>query len=187
MTSTKVAKRYAKSLLNFAIEQNALEEVFANMEYLQALCKQSREFENMLRSPVIKAEKKWSIVQAVTAKHTGAITQAFLKLIIVKAREQALPEIINEFINQYDQLKDIHTVSLTTAVEISENLKQEIIQKVQAETHFKQVKLQTKVQPKLIGGFVLNYDNKLVDASILRDLKDIRKQFEKNLYEPEIR
>ena len=108
------------------------------------------------------------------------MTQAFTVLMVKKGREASLPEITNAFIAQYNTLKGIHLVTLTTAVEISEALKQSIEQKVKAENNFTTVELTTKVDEKLIGGFVLEFNNNLLDASIARDLRDIKKQFLSN-------
>ncbi|MEG9512149.1 F0F1 ATP synthase subunit delta, partial [Saccharopolyspora indica] len=91
------------------------------------------------------------------------------------------------FIEQYQALKGIHSVTLTTAVTISEEMKQAIQQKVKAEKGLGTVELETKTDERLIGGFVLEFDNNLVDASILRDLKDIRNQFLRNDYIHKIR
>ena len=98
-----------------------------------------------------------------------------------------MPEIINAFIEQYNDIKDIHTVKLTTAMPVSDELKKAIVQKVKTEAAFGTVQLEAKVDPALIGGFVLEYNNNLVDASILRDLKDIQKQFYGNVFEYNIR
>jgi F-type H+-transporting ATPase subunit delta len=72
-------------------------------------------------------------------------------------------------------------------VEVSEELKQNIIAKVQESQHFGTIELETGVDDKLIGGFILEFNNNLLDKSILRDVNDIRKQFSKNVYVLKIR
>ena len=62
MINTRLATRYAKSLLDLAVERNELEKVFADMEWLQAVCKGNRDFVVLLRSPVIKPDTKIKIV-----------------------------------------------------------------------------------------------------------------------------
>ena len=180
MPNTRLADRYAKSILDLAIEKGELEAVCADMKYLQAVCKVSADFVNLLKSPIVKAEQKNKIINAITDSKVSALTQAFTALMVKKGREASLPEITNAFIAQYNTLKGIHLVTLTTAVEISEALKQSIEQKVKAENNFTTVELTTKVDEKLIGGFVLEFNNNLLDASIARDLKDIKKQFLSN-------
>ncbi len=157
------------------------------MLYLQAVCKASREFVNLLKSPIIKADKKEQIITAVTKDKVSALTAAFNNLLINKGRESDLPEIVNAFIDQYNTLKGIHKVKLTTANAVSENLKNAIVSKVKTEAGLETVELETKVDEKLIGGFVLEFNNNLVDVSVLRDLKDVKAQFKKNIYVHNIR
>ena len=58
---------------------------------------------------------------------------------------------------------------------------------MKSETKLQQIELETAVKEELIGGFVLEFNNNLVDASVQRDLRDVRKQFEKNVYVQQIR
>jgi F-type H+-transporting ATPase subunit delta len=180
MPNPRLATRYAKSILDLAIEQNRLEEVIADMQWLQAVCKASREFVNVLRSPVVKPDTKQKIVEAVTDGHIGEMTRGFVRLMIRKGRESNLPEVINAFITQYNVNKGIHKVKLTTADALSEELKEAIVNQVKATSGMKNIELETAVNPDLIGGFVLQAGDLLVDASIAYDLKTIARQFENN-------
>lgn len=187
MLQPRLAGRYAKSLIELATEQKSLDKVYEDMLYLQAVCKQSREFVTLMRSPIVVADKKNAILSAITSGKVSALTTAFNKLLVQKGRESILPEIISAYIEQYNAIKGIHKVTLTTAHPISDSLRIAIEQKVKADTALPKIELETVVKDELIGGFVLEFDNKLVDASILRDLKDIQKQFRSNIYIRNIR
>ncbi len=180
MPNARLAGRYAKSILDLAIEQGQLEAVYADMKYLHAVCEASSEFVNLLRSPIIKADQKNSIINAVTKDKVSLLTHSFTNLLVKKGRENELPEMAKAFIEQYNTLKGIHQVTLTTAVDLSDAMKKSIEDKVKAENEFATVELTTKTDERLIGGFVLEFDNNLVDASIARDLKDIKRQFLNN-------
>lgn len=182
MSNERLAGRYAKSLLGLASEQGQLEAVYADMKYLHAVCEASSEFVNLLRSPIIKADQKNSIINAVTKDKVSLLTNSFTVLLVKKGRESDLPEMAAAFIEQYNELKGIHQVTLTTAVEVSEDLKKAIEEKVKAENKFATVELTTKTDENLIGGFVLEFNNNLLDASIARDLRDIKKQFTNNTF-----
>ena len=187
MPNPRLAARYAKSLIDLATERGQLEEVYADMQYLQAVIKSSRDFLNLLRSPVVKANKKESILEAVTKGKISALTTAFNKLLINKGRESDLPEIVSAFVAQYNTIKGIHKVMLTTAVPVGDDIKNDIVGKVKTATGLENIELEAKTDESLIGGFVLEFNNNLVDASVLRDLKDIKKQFIGNVYEHQIR
>jgi len=187
MPNPRLAGRYAKSLVDLAIERNQLETVYKDMQYLQSVCKSSPEFVNVLRSPVINPDKKQNILSAITDGKVSELTSSFNKLLIRKTREEYIPEIVTAVIGLYNEIKGIHTVKLTTATAISEELKQAIVAKMKAETSLQNIELETSVKEELIGGFVLEFNNNLVDASIERDLRDIKKQFSKNIYIQQIR
>lgn len=180
MSNQRIAARYAQSLIDLALEQGQLEAVQADMKWLQDVCKQNRDFVNMLRSPIIKADAKQKIVAAVTDKNISTLTASFNKLVISKGRENMLPEIANAFIEAYKKHKGIHTLKLTTASPISEGTRQALVDQVKKTTGFQHVELEERVNPDLIGGFVLQVGDKLVDASIAYDLRNIAKQFESN-------
>ncbi|MEN9685353.1 MAG: synthase subunit delta [Bacteroidota bacterium] len=187
MPNPKIAGRYAKSLIDLATEKNQLEAVYADMQYLQEVCKSSREFVNMLKSPIIKPDQKNSILAAITQGKISELTSLFNSLLAKKGRETDLPEIAAAFIDQYNTLKGIHRVKLTTAVPVSEEIKKAIEAKARSAKQTGTIELETSVDEKLIGGFMLEFDNKLIDASILRDLKDIKKQFNENLFVQNLR
>ena len=124
----------------------------------------------------------------ITKNKISELTAAFIKLLINKRRESDMPEIINAFIEQYNTIKGIHKVRLTTATAIGDDLKNAIVSKVKREAKLENVELESKTDDALIGGFVLEFNNNLVDASVLRDLKDISKQFkERNVFVQNIR
>ena len=180
MPNPRLAYRYAKSLLDLSVEKGQLEAVYNDMLYLFQVTKTSREFVNLLRSPVVPSDKKQSIIDAVTCTSVGETTAAFTRLLVNKGREGELPEIISAFIKQYKVKKGIYVVKLTTAAPVSEEIKNRIVEQVRNTSSMQNIEMQESVDPKLIGGFVLQVGDKLVDASIAYDLKEISRQFESN-------
>jgi len=180
MLNPRVASRYAKSILDLAVETGQLEVVYKDMLYLQQLNKASREFLSVLRSPVIKPDAKIKAINAVTAGKISDLTVRFTTLLITKARESVLPEVITSFIEQYKQQKNINTVKLTTATPVSEEVKKSIVAQVKKVSKMENIDLQTEINPDIIGGFVLQAGDQLIDASIAYDLKTISRQFENN-------
>jgi F-type H+-transporting ATPase subunit delta len=180
MRNPRLAGRYAKSLLDLANDRNELEVVYNDMLFLQSLCNQSREVVILLRSPIITPDKKLAVLNALTKGRISESTNAFVRLLVNKAREESLPEIITAFISQYKKQKDIHVIKLTTAMPASEELKKQIVDRVQSQTKMKHIELKEEVREDIIGGFLLEIGDTLVDASILYDLNKIRSQFLNN-------
>jgi F-type H+-transporting ATPase subunit delta len=180
MTNPRLAHRYAKSLLDLSKERGQLENVFNDMLFLQQVIKSSRDLLIMLRSPVITSDKKIKVLEAITSGKVTDTTVLFAKLLISKGREGNLPEVINAFIKEYKELKNIHSVTLTTAVPVSDEVKNRFIEQIKRTTAIQNIELETKVDEKIIGGFILQTDDQLVDASISYDLREIAKQFRNN-------
>ena len=182
MQNPRLASRYAKSLLQLAVEQNQLDSTLADMQLLAAICQQSHDFLNMLRSPIIKADKKQHIIDAVVGQNINQLSQAFMKLLISKGREENLDEIAEAFIGQYKELKNIRTVKLTTAAPVTDAVKASILQKLLGNIPQNEIDLKTDVDPSLIGGFIVELEDKLIDSSVRRNLNEIKSQLTKNLY-----
>lgn len=177
MVNPRIAARYAKSVLDLSIEQHSLEATLQDMQQIAQVCDSSREFRTMLNSPVIHADKKQAVIAAVFGNQMNALTKAFVALLVNKGREGTLPEIAAEFINQYKKMKHISTVKLTTAAPVDDQVKEAIRARVAAGMPGQQVEMHVSIDPSLIGGFTLEMDNKLIDASVRRDLNDIKKKF----------
>ncbi len=96
------------------------------MKFLQGICK-NRDFIVLLRSPVINEDKKNKIIESITAGRITELTAAFIKLLGIKTRESNLPEIISAYIEQYNEIKGIHKVKITTARELSPEMKNHLL------------------------------------------------------------
>jgi len=187
MHNPRLAGRYAKSLIDLAIEQNKLEETYGDIRLLKAIITANPDFASVLRSPVINSDKKEKIINSIINGRVGQLTTLFIQLLIRKNRESNLPEILPAFIEQYNKLKNIYHVKLTTAVPISAEAEQILVAKVKQQLNVSEIELESKIDDAILGGFKLEVEGKLVDASIQRDLNDVKRQFLSNVYIHQIR
>jgi len=187
MNNPRLATRYAKSIIDLAIEKDQLDAVYDDMNFILRICKTNPDFVAILRSPVIKPTSKGKIIESVTKERVCALTTAFIKLLVAKTRELNLPEIAEAFVDQYNKINNIHRVKISTAVPISDTLKTAILSDVLGNTPLSSIDLETVVDQSLIGGFILESEGRSIDASILKDLKEIKMQFLNNEYLRRIR
>jgi F-type H+-transporting ATPase subunit delta len=180
MLNPRLAGRYAKSLIDLAIERDQLDLIFKDMLFLNEVCKMSRDFVILLKSPVIKSDKKGKILDAITGGRISPVTAAFNNLLLRKNRETFLPEIVTAFIEQYKSYKGIQTVKLTTAIPLSGEIQEGILSKVRSGKSIPEIELHTEVNEEIIGGFILEVGDHLVDASVSFELNNMRKQFQNN-------
>lgn len=182
MSVTRIATRYAKSLIDLAIEQNKLEQVSADLGSVREAARH-RELNLMLKSPIVHADKKLAVLDALFKGKIEPLTLGYLHLLVNKGREAYIPEIAAEFVIQYKILKNITTVRLTTAAPVGEALLSDLRQRLLASgVTAANLDLETKVDPALIGGFLLEFDNRRYDASVAHKLDELKAQFSKNLY-----
>lgn len=175
MTSQRVASRYAKSLVDLARERQELDAVRADVDDLLAMTKQ-RELALLLNSPVVNPSKKQSILSALMDKAgTGQLMRKFVGIVVQKGREMDLPAILRDFIRQYKDINNISTVKLTSARPFTEeNLAALRARLISSGMTQAEVDIQTAVDPDLLGGFVLEMDGKVYDASAAHKLKQLR-------------
>lgn len=182
MNNPRLAQRYAKSLIDIATDSGQLDAVHEDIIFLSSVIKKSREFVLMLESPIINPDKKYKVISSITKGNISKITNAFIKLLCNKNREANLPGVAASFVEQFNAIMGLHTAKLTTAEMISKELIDSFVSKIKASTSYDHVQLETVVDNKIIGGFILEMEGKLIDSSIRRNLHDVKKQFENNDY-----
>ena len=174
-----VANRYAKSLLQLSLEKGQLEKVYTDMQLVERVCEENREFINFLHSPIIKTDKKAAVIKEIFSGKVGEITSGFLHILTQKRRELYMGEIAKAFLSQYKLHKNILTAVFTSASGIDQTIKNKVLELVKQTTQG-EVELVEKIDKNLIGGFVLTIGDKQVDASVSRQLNDLRKTFTGN-------
>lgn len=176
MSEIKVAARYAKSLIDLALEQKALEEIRGDMVLFVKTLKAHTELQAVVKNPIIPLNKKNAIINAVFGGKIHKVTAAFLKIVIDKGRAEIIYGTAKEFLNQYNQFKNIITAKVSSAAPLAEEAKTEIIAIVKGITGG-EVVLETSVNDKLIGGFILTVGDKQFDSSIASSLAKLKKEF----------
>jgi F-type H+-transporting ATPase subunit delta len=176
MSEITVAIRYAKALIDLATEQKALEAVNKDMELFIHTVKANPQLNAVLGNPIIYHDKKIKILDGIFADKVSKVTILFFNLMVNKSRADILYPAALEFVNQYDLVKNITNASVVSATELSEANKKTIIAEIEALTKGT-VKLSTRVNPDLIGGFVLTVGDTQVDTSISSSLAKLKKEF----------
>jgi len=177
MSVQRIASRYAKSLVDLAQEGSKLDRVMEDISSFLQVC-EVRDFQLLLKSPIVHTDKKQGVFKRLFDGKYDPLSMAFFDIILRKGREEFLPDIAEEFMNQYREIRKIAAVSLTTATELSGEQADAIKSKiVDASEAVDTVDLDANVDADIIGGFILEFDDKLYDASVAHQLKEARKLF----------
>ena len=179
--SSKVAKRYAKALLDYSIEKHEEDNFFQEISSLVEVVRENPDLRALLHSPIVRMEIKHKVLQEVFSQRS-AILNLFIEILVENKRVSDLYDIAREYVIQYNRYKGKTTAYLTTAVELSESLKAQFVQKAIALSGGKKITLESRVEPQLIGGFILRIDDLQYNASIAHKLYGIKEQLSENVY-----
>ncbi|MDD5570053.1 MAG: ATP synthase F1 subunit delta [Bacteroidales bacterium] len=182
MKQKKVSSRYAKALFELSIETKQLEDIKNDIDLIYQVTNDSREFDVVLSSPIIGVDKKIAIFKAVFENKIKELTFSFIRIIVTKNRVSNLKEIAEKFIKLYKEYKGIKTAHLLTAVKIDNETRNKIIQIVKKALN-SEIELVEKVNPNILGGFVLTVEDRQYDASIMDKIKELKLDFNINVYE----
>lgn len=189
MSITRIASRYAKSLIELAKDQNKLDRVMEDIKGIKRMVG-NRDFLLMLKSPVIPDHKKSKVVSLLLGDKLDELTMRFFQLLISKQRDTYMPEIIEEFIEQYKELRNINTIRVSSAVKLDEATIEKIKAKVRelGLVNGGQIEIVERINPELIGGFILEYKGYIYDSTVVQQLSKLKKKhFEENLYTSQFR
>ena len=181
MKHSRVTIRYAKALLQLAIEQNILEQSYADMVLLNSVFKENKDLSLLLKSPIVKTDQKLSIFKQIFELKIGEVSMAFINIITTKKREALLALIASSFISLYKEHNKIETASVTTATPLDEILRAEVINFIKKHGN-DNVELTEKVDENIIGGAIIRMGDKQLDASVSKAISELRQSFNSNLY-----
>jgi F-type H+-transporting ATPase subunit delta len=179
MAETKVALRYAKSLIGLAKEQGSEDAVNKDMELLLKTVHENKLLDAFFRNPIVKTNTKASIVKKIFGESMNKLSLAFMNLVVKKRREAYLPAIANEYINLYKHNKGIETIIITSAIGLDDKLRSEVLNILKKSTD-SEIELIEKVDKRLIGGFILRKGDKQYDASIAKNFRELGKELHDN-------
>jgi F-type H+-transporting ATPase subunit delta len=174
LTSTVIAKRYAKALFAVAKEEGKLEAYSKALKDINAFLEESPDIEATLVSPVFPADIKKTVVdEIIKAMGIEAALANFLRLLVERRRIQHLKLIVASFQELMDEETGVIRAVVKSAVPLSEDLEEKFLE-VLAQMTGKQVTLDIEEDPALVGGVVAHIGDMVLDGSIKSQLQSIR-------------
>ncbi|MGC1777271.1 MAG: F0F1 ATP synthase subunit delta [Xanthobacteraceae bacterium] len=171
---TGMAGRYATALFELASESKAIDAVRADLERFEALMAESADFRRLVRSPVFSAgEQGQALAMILQRAGIGGVAANFLKLVTANRRLFAVRDMIKAF----RELVAQHKGEATAEVTVAEKLKDEHVEALRAALKAvsgKDIDLDIKIDPAIIGGLVVKLGSRMVDTSLRTKLNAIR-------------
>lgn len=176
MKNTRVARRYAQALMQSADSVQAIDLYANDLELIKKTIVGSRELRLFVNRPIVTAQKKMGVLRELFGSSISSATMSFLELLVEKQREEHLLEVIEQYFGLRDAKYGIVNVDVSSAVEITPQQEKSLSDKLEQYTK-KKVRVRFALDTSLKGGLVVRIGDRVLDASVKRQLELMREQF----------
>lgn len=176
MVNRKAARRYTKALYGLAEELNQTETVRKDFEDIKKSVAASKELKMFVESPIISTAKKTDVLTQLFKGKVSDLSLKFILLLSEKNRINMLIEITDSMLKLINEKRGIIEAQITTAIDMTEKEKKSISNMLKKFTG-KEINSHFKTDKSIKGGFVARIDDRIIDASIARQLELLREKF----------
>lgn len=168
-----VSKRWASALMELAQEDVNIskEEVLGDLKEISDTIDSSSELKDMINNPSISTEEKQVVLCKLFQNNIMPIVYNFLFTLNLRKRVYLISTIADEFQKELERVKNMTRVKITSALELSEDKKESIKNKI-AEKLSKEVLVDWNINQDIIAGLIFNIDETIIDNSIRHKLDD---------------
>ena len=172
---SRVAKRYAKALFQLGVEEKKLEQLENDFAQMENLLKESDDFSLFIANPLISESEKAKILAKLFKSKLSDSGYNFLQLLTSKKRSSFLPDCIEQFRLLLDEHRNILKGELISVVDLSDTQMAKIKENVEKMTG-KSVVFDKRLDPSIIGGFIVKVEDIIIDNSIRFQLNKLRER-----------
>lgn len=185
MKGARPALRYARAILNLAKESKLDAKVNDDMKLIKATISESQDLQGLLKSPIIKASDKKNVLTGVFSGKVDNISIGLFNLLADNKRVDLLESIATQYAIIFDYLKNMDVAKVTTAVPLTKELEQKVLDKI-VELTGNKTSIENHIDPSILGGFILRVGDIQYDASISNSFNELRKELDNSHYIPQI-
>ncbi|MEL7009717.1 MAG: ATP synthase F1 subunit delta [Cyanobacteria bacterium J06629_2] len=172
LVNSEISEPYAQAIMSLAQQENLTDQFGETFRSLESLLSESKEFKDFVLNPVIKNEDKKSVLKQVMGDSNPYIVN-FMMLLVDKRRIVFLESIADQYLSLLRKLNQTVLAEVTSAQELTDEQKGNIVDKVKGIVEAKDVELKASVDPSLIGGVIIKVGSKVIDASLRGQLRRI--------------
>jgi F-type H+-transporting ATPase subunit delta len=170
-----MAGRYASALFELALEEKALDSVKADLEKFDALLAESPDLERLVRSPVFSADDKLKALSAILDKAgIKGLAANFLRVLTTNRRLFAVRDVVRGYRALVARHRGEVTAQVTVAEKLSDKNLAALKDALKSKTAGKDIDLDVKIDPSIIGGLIVKVGSQMVDSSLRTKLNSIK-------------
>lgn len=176
--ATKVASPYAEALLDLAKKTNSFDLLNQDINIIYQFVSNSKDLERFLANPVIGKPSKKIVVRDLFGEQVSATTLKFLMLLIDKSRIQYLRYIATSYVALASKMSSSEIAEVTSVTHLSSDQQERLKAKLLELRGVSKIELVLKVDPSLLGGFIVQIGSSVLDFSLSGSLKKMEKHFQ---------
>ncbi len=170
-----IARRYAESLFDLALEQDAVSLYASNMETVFSVFNDNPSIVSFFSHVMVEDQDKYQLLDKSFASSVDKYVLNFLKLLVKKRRIQYILDICRSYKKLQNQYVGIEEGIVYSSFELTDTQVKEIEEAISKREN-KKIVLTSKIDTSLIGGIKVQLDNRIIDATIQNKLDILKKE-----------
>jgi F-type H+-transporting ATPase subunit delta len=166
------AKRHAQAVFQLALERGELEKWLEDLKTIATTLSEPQ-LMAILESPKVHLDEKMDLISRCLPG-VGQLALNLVYLLVARRRLRLIDQIVSEYQRLADAYQGLEHAEVTTAIPLDEEDKKRLSERL-AELTGTRIMLTTKVDPDVIGGFVVRIGDRLIDGSTKNKLDSLRK------------
>ena len=171
---------YAEAVYELGTESDSLDELYEEISALRGIFEENDDLVKLLSSPSVGEEEKHDIIHSIFGGRVSELTFNFLCVLADKGRVGLFPKIHDVLHKLYNEHKGIMEAEVVTSEPLSQALEEKLRAKLAAKSG-KEVVINKKVDKSMIGGIIVRFDDREIDASLRKRLDDLRKSIDSTI------
>ncbi len=174
-----VAKTYGDALFELALEESKVDMLVEETQAVLHILEENVELHKLMNHPKITKEEKINVIEGIFKGRVSDEITGFLRIILTKDRYGEIANIFEYFLAKVKEYKNIGTAFVTTAVELKETQKKELLAKLLKITKYEQINMEYSIDNAIIGGMIIRIGDRVIDSSIKTRIHEMSKSLSK--------
>lgn len=174
-----VSSTYGDALFELALEENRLDALYEEIAAAREVFLQNDELFKLLNHPKVVKDEKIAFIENVFQGRVSNEVMGFFRIIVTKDRYNEMIAIFDYFLHKVKEHKGIGTAQVTSAIDLSEEQKAAVENRLLKITRYHSFEMDYKVDPSILGGLIIRIEDRVVDSSLKTQLDKLTKQLSK--------